>query len=200
MRWKIALILLVLLAALYLYKTSQIKNAFDEMYYDKVPSFFGGYSPASFKGTRILGPLSDGVRFMAEDSIYESVNSDYLKSNEVYNLYFYKDEARIVLSFNKFIAAKTNVRVKYEYGVNERKISEYPIIVITEGSNGRSKVIRGHTDVTEFLKKRGITERTIEEYRHYMLYDTLLANWFKENKGKSKFDLNNIGELTIVKE
>ncbi|WP_261796055.1 TipC family immunity protein [Numidum massiliense] len=200
MRWKVALILLVLVAALYLYKTSQIKNAFDEMYYDKVPSFFGGYSPASFKGTRILEPLDNMARYIAEDHISEGYNSSYLKENEVYNIYFYRGTKKIVLSLNKLIDERTNLRVKCEYNVKNREMSQLPVTVITENSNGESIVIEGHTRVIDFLKKHGITERTIEEYRHYMLYDTLLANWFKENKGKSKFDLNNIGELTIVKD
>ncbi|WP_261796056.1 TipC family immunity protein [Numidum massiliense] len=200
MRWKIALILVVLVAALYLYKTSQIKNAFDEMYYDKVPSLFGGYSPASFKGTRILEAIDDIARYMSKDFISEFYNSGYLRDDEDLYLYFYRNKEVLLLSFNKMIDSKTSIQVNYEYVVNRKELKQLLIKIYTENPNGDDIIIERPYEVTKFLKKHGITKRTIEEYRHYMLYETLLANWFKENKGKSKFDLNNIGELTIVKQ
>ncbi len=92
------------------------------------------------------------------------------------------------------------MQLNVEYHANNKELKELPIKIYTENANGDGIIIERPYEVTKFLKKHGITKRTIEEYRHYMLYDTLLAKWFKENKGKSKFDLSNIGELTIVKQ
>ena len=51
-------------------------------------------------------------------------------------------------------------------------------------------------EVLEYLKPHGIDEAWINEKSHFMLYDVVLARWFKN--GSKRYSVDNLGDVEIV--
>ena len=51
-------------------------------------------------------------------------------------------------------------------------------------------------EVLEYLKPHGIDEAWIKEKSHFMLYDVVLARWFKN--GSQRYSVDNLGDVEIV--
>lgn len=51
-------------------------------------------------------------------------------------------------------------------------------------------------EALEYLKPYGIDEAWIKEKSHFMLYDVVLARWFKN--GSQRYSVDNLGDVEIV--
>ena len=56
--------------------------------------------------------------------------------------------------------------------------------------------ITNPNEVLEYLKPYGIDEAWIKEKSHFMLYDVVLARWFKN--GSQRYSVDNLGDVEIV--
>ena len=49
------------------------------------------------------------------------------------------------------------------------------------------------------MKKHNLTEEDLTGYQDYFLYEKVLTDWFAHNP-KSRFSLNDLGKVKIVRE
>lgn len=200
----IAIILIVLLGGVYLFRESKVKNVFDEMYYADVQPIPKIYTSTSFQPlvvAKVLENIPDNVkRNYGQNINLESYLEQSLQGNERLNLYFgkNKEEVRVIgsLNYSKDPNESEALQIIYTYQMKSKKITE-TIEVLSEEyaeTDFRTSELK---EIEKFMEEHDITEENLTYYREYFLYRKLLPDWFAHNP-KSRFTLDDLGDIEIV--
>lgn len=199
----IAIILIVLLGGVYLFRESKIKNVFDEMYYAQFQSFPRLYTSTSYSKlikANILENLQQTVRNFYPDLKLEYYRDEILNKYEGITLVFIQEEngERVF----ELIGIKENetheaLRFYFIYKVETKELKIVkPDIVLSEDSD-TDNGINGSNEIAEFMEKNDLVEEDLADYQNYFLYEKVLSDWFAHNP-KSRFSLDDLGDVEIV--
>ena len=133
-------------------------------------------------------------------------------------------EETFIIEYQQLLSDGRYLYIKYDY--NDKKLnqsveisdSKWSVAYSLAGYNIRNKdsgeinmesyfkrsgtvdkpnfYLTNPNEVLEYLKPYGIDEAWIKEKSHFMLYDVVLARWFKN--GSQRYSVDNLGDVEIV--
>jgi hypothetical protein len=206
MRKRCLLLLIILIAAcLLIYIVDKVQNIFDEMYYalsetSIIPPTLADYSDLSYVDAINRKIIDEFGRFRI---YYDQSFDSYAQIRLIGDINEKKISIYVRIDFEDYEI--TNGRLGYciwlvyEYDVNKKTLSGLPLEVVqAEYTHRTDSIVMAREDARSFLTEHGIDIEMIEEWNQYYLYDKVLADWFRYNGWRSRFSINNLGNVKIV--
>jgi hypothetical protein len=206
MRKRCLLLLIILITVcLLIYIAGKVQNVFDEMYYalsetSIIPLTLAKYSDLSNVNSINREVIDENGWFFIvyNDSFAESAYI-YLhgKTNEK------KIAIQVQLAFDGYRESKATsgycIWLIYEYSIVSKELVALPMeIMDPEYQSPRNVFIMEREDARSFMTEHSIDIEKIEEWNQYYLCDKVLADWFRYNGWRSRFSINNLGNVKIV--
>ncbi len=103
----------------------------------------------------------------------------YLQSNDKPNIYY---------------------NIGFEYVFMPHTNTLYPEFCLeeSEGKNGLVFYQRSYKEGEEILAETGITAEDLETIHHWLLYERILNDFFNYNEGKTRFSIDDLGDIKIA--
>ncbi len=184
---------------LYFYKTNQVKNVFDEIYFAEFKSIFGGYTETSFVGNDYLDSMSRSDYNQTLNS-YGSIDQYYLpeklNKEEILNIRFTPKEFQVEMYLSTNLDSSTSLLVEYQYNAKKKALSLSRVTVYVN-TKTTTLTFSEEDEIIEILSSHGLSEDYIKERSQHML-EKVLQDWFDLNGDKSNYSIEDWGEITHV--
>jgi hypothetical protein len=172
-------------------RMTMIKNVFDEIYYSepKAATILG--LSTSFYNVEPFQKRS--IADAPENLVGLKYNKNYLEKDEAIHIEIDTADKTIAVTFTKKPAEEASFQVVFKYYVDD-KVLEYCSLNVNTPEEAYT---RDPKKAREFMERYGITDADIEEYRRWLVYDRIIADWCEGNGAASAFTPQSPGEFTV---
>ena len=190
----VALVALLVIGLVHVYRSAHITNVFDEMYYSVVDPFYTdtsfGYVDAASNASEDIIPGSDELTGAYVVS-YQSWKKRLL-GNENMFMHFNPNDQRYVVYASVSYYEFDGVSLSFTYYPDTKTLEFDPVKMVMISTSNSEK------STEEFMAEFDISQSDIRDYQEYFLYEVLLKDWVDGNGERSRFSEGDYGEFTII--
>lgn len=196
-KWRIAgavilAVLLALFCASQVLQAVNVQNVFDEMYYghEDVSDFYFLY-PATYRGYGLRN-IPDMTRYLLDGIVLEYLSDSQIDNGEVLGIKWKLNEQKITYGYKAPLPRSESYRISFiaEYNVQENRLVISPVLFL------KDKVDVTH-ELPSILKQYSLSGEDIEQLFNKGFMERITNRWFEVNKGQSRFNKDDFGELTV---
>ena len=208
-KWKKRLILLLVVAMAMggyrLYHYMRIKNVFDEIFYSELELKKKGKANPSLGNVE---NINKGAGWGSRDDIWyegyfmlEQYKREVLDADKYMSIEFINGMGREQMLAVKYIftfAEKIDLYIRYEYYVSKKQV--YEQISIYDGTLKNNRDIETREEIESYLKKYNISKEEVQALAQEGLYEIFLTDWFEGNKKYTRFSMEDLGDVEIIRD
>ena len=203
----VIVVIFVLFKGYDIYNHLNEKNVFDEIYYSEL-KLLKGYI---FKPNPNIENLEQIEKDPRDRRISEwgtlGTASEFYKDgilgeNKSISFVFCEGELEGVtkmlkISYRIKISETVALYLIHEYDVSTKNLHQR--VYTWDGPRNDGQTAYGE-EIYPYLEEYGVSIDEVIALSNEVLYEIFLPDWFKGNKGHSKFSINNLGDFTITKD
>ena len=199
----VVLSVLILVGVFYYRNYGRVKNVFDEIYYSELKLMNRGAgatpNPSLANVENIVkSPWgSDNKKWYDDGGVSEFYIEGILGEDKQLSVRFNKKELTVVLFYTINLDERVDMDFKYDYSVDTKVL--YQIVEIYDGTLSDNRVKKGD-EIYPYLEKYGISIDEVKRLSDEGLYDIFLTDWFEGNSEYSKFSMDDLGDIEIIKD
>ena len=185
-----------------MYSHSNEKNVFDEIYYSELKLAnadtkpFPNPSMANVTQIRVQNWKTPYIWYDNETHS-EHYNIEALPEDRQISIHFNKKEKNMSITYYIDYSETFSLSITSFYDVDKNHLHQSVYAYDSSLSDDRHKYAE---EVYPYLERYGISIDEVIALSNEVLYEIFLPDWFKGNKGHSKFSIDNLGDFTITKD
>ena len=194
---------LVLMGIFYFLNYGRVKNVFDEIYYSELKLMDRGAGSTPNPSLANVESIMYGEwgsldsRWYEGESTIETYIEGVLDENKSLWLSFNKKKQTVVLFYIIDLDERVSLDFKYDYSVDTKQL--YQIVEIYDGTLSDDRIKKGD-EIYPYLEKYGISIDEVKRLSDEGLYDIFLTDWFEGNAEYSRFSMDDLGDIEIIKD
>lgn len=183
--------LIIMFAARRFLVSRNIQNVFDEMYYghdDASPCFL---YPATYKHYG-LDNIDDEMRYLSGNLVCEYVSDSLLDKDELIRIIWHLNERKLEYNYiTLFGSEEYLLHFDLQYLPKDNVLIVFPVCLTKDATDQTSYL-------SLYLEKNSFTREDIERIFNEGFMKRVTNLWFDVNKGQSRFNQDDFGDLTII--
>ena len=168
-----------------------LQNVFDEMYYghdDVSPCFL---YPATYKHYG-LDKIDDEMRYLSGNLVCEYLSDSLLDKDELIRIIWHLNERKLEYNYiTLFGSEEYLLHFDLQYLPTENTLIIFPVCLTKDTTDQTSYL-------PLYLEKNSFTREDVERIFNEGFMKRVTTLWFDVNKGQSRFNQDDFGDLTII--